>query len=136
MSASSTVPGAVASLTWAAPAGVGDRHPPGPVHSTYYGLFTRGYLQYADLTTGLTLVAVPGGTYHLAPASGQTDLASPPNDGWWAGTTMGGPLGIPAHFTAADVRAAPAAAGRPGDPRPDRPGRGVSEQGGPHCHSL
>jgi len=113
VSTTANVHGTVASLTWAAPAGAVTVTPPGPVHSTYNGNFTRGYLQYTDLGTGLTLVAQPGGTYHLTPASGQTDLTSPPSDGWWSGTTMGGAMDaamdealdeIPAHFTAADAR--------------------------------
>ncbi|HTY27931.1 MAG TPA: hypothetical protein VMD51_07275 [Mycobacterium sp.] len=81
------------------------------LETIYYGSFTRGYLQYTDLSTGLTLVAVPGHAYTIAVASGWTGLSVPPSDGNWsevppepADAMMASRFSAqaPAHFTARD----------------------------------
>lgn len=51
------------------------------VTATYHGTQVRGYLQYADASTGQTLVARPAATYTIrAEVTGQ---ANPPGDGMW-----------------------------------------------------
>jgi hypothetical protein len=56
---------------------------------TYYGHVTMTYPHYTDLATGRTLVAVPGQTYNVAPASGNILSAGTlmPVDGRFAAGT-------------------------------------------------
>jgi hypothetical protein len=60
------------------------------VTATYNGPYTKGYLQYVDEgSNGHTLVAVPGGSYFVALASGWAGLlATPPADGLWSASTF------------------------------------------------
>lgn len=60
------------------------------VSATYHGPYTRGYLQYVDLATYHTLVAVPGNTYDIGIASGWEALAAIPADGFWGAVTPPG----------------------------------------------
>lgn len=54
------------------------------VTATFSGSYTKVYLQYIDLATYHTLVAVPGGTYTIGVASGWEALGAVPGDGSWA----------------------------------------------------
>lgn len=53
------------------------------VTAIFGGYITTGYMQYLDLGTGHTLVAVPGGTYSIAIASGWEALTAIPAGGYW-----------------------------------------------------
>ena len=56
---------------------------PGVMPFAYYGHVTRYYLDYLDQVTGQTLVAVPGGSYAMAPVNSRAGLTVPPPDGEW-----------------------------------------------------
>ena len=51
--------------------------------ATFYGSYTKVYLQYLDLSNYHCLVAVPGNTYLVGIASGWTGLSPVPGDGSW-----------------------------------------------------
>lgn len=85
------------------------------VTATFHGHYTTGYLQYIDLSTYHTLVAVPGNTYDIVVASGwENQLAAPPTDGQW---TAAAPF--PAQFSGVPGFASPGAfiPGSPGTPQ-------------------
>ena len=83
------------------------------VTATFSGYVTTGYLQYLDLSTGHTLVAVPGGIYTIAIASGWEALAAIPADGNWQASA--GPVSV--TLTAVPGAAEPGAL-YPGSPGP------------------
>ena len=60
-----------------------------PDEYTYLGLTTLGYMDYADLATGKTLVAEPGGSYAIRPVEPGSPV--PPGDGRWAAPASGPP---------------------------------------------
>lgn len=76
------------------------------VTATYNGPYTKGYLQYIDLASYHTLVAVPGSTYTIGVASGWATLAAIPADGTW---TPSAPPQSPALFTSVPGLAVPGA---------------------------
>ena len=82
------------------------------VTATFYGSYTKIYLQYIDLSTYHTLVAVPGEVYTVGIASGWTGLAAVPADGSWGAVSEG-----MAQFSAVPALAVPGASvpGRPGE---------------------
>lgn len=83
------------------------------VTATFSGYITTGYMQYLDLGTGHTLVAVPGGIYDIAIASGWEALAAIPADGNWQASA--GPVSV--TLTAVPGAAEPGAL-YPGSPGP------------------
>ena len=74
------------------------------VTATFHGPYMKGYLQYIDLSTYHTLVAVPGNTYDVGIASGWEVLAAIPGDGLWTTAEL-----FPASFSAVPGFAAPGA---------------------------
>jgi hypothetical protein len=52
-------------------------------YAVFTGNETLTYLQYLDVQAGRTLVAVPGGTYDVAVASGYVNVGLLPDDGRW-----------------------------------------------------
>lgn len=49
----------------------------------YYGHMILYYLDYLDVATGHTLVALPGGSYLMTPVNSRQGLGLPPPDGRW-----------------------------------------------------
>ncbi len=86
------------------------------VYATYNGSYTKGYLQYVDLSTYHTLVGVPGNTYDVGIASGWEVLAAMPADGFWQAVQA------PPALTSVPAAAVPGAF-YPGSPGP-APGGG------------
>jgi len=63
--------------------GLSNTGPLGPFGYPYYGDETLDYLDYLDVATGKTLVAVPGGTYAMQVVNSRAGLTVPPPDNRW-----------------------------------------------------
>lgn len=61
------------------------------VRATFSGAYTKGYMQYTDLSTFQTLVAAPGSTYTIGIAAGWEVLSPLPADGAWGAPTPAAP---------------------------------------------
>lgn len=58
--------------------------PIGPFTYPYLGNMTLDYLDYVDLLTSQTLVAVPGGSYIMLAVNSRAGLTVPPPDNLWS----------------------------------------------------